>query len=60
MGHKMANPETHDIQDCPCTKLTGEARHDCPNCGGEGLVAKKKVRDAEEEKEQTAKVCASQ
>lgn len=24
--------------ECPCTDLTGEARVDCPDCGGEGVV----------------------
>jgi hypothetical protein len=23
---------------CRCTELTGLARHDCPHCGGEGIV----------------------
>jgi hypothetical protein len=25
---------------CECTALTGEARHDCPDCGGEGIRTK--------------------
>jgi len=26
---------------CDCTKLTGECAHDCPDCGGEGISAKR-------------------
>lgn len=29
------------MYECECTKLTGKCRHDCPVCGGEGVLAKK-------------------
>ena len=27
---------------CECTKLTGECQHDCPKCGGEGILPESK------------------
>ena len=26
------------FMECPCSKLTGQCRHDCPACGGEGIT----------------------
>lgn len=35
------------MHECDCTKLTGSCRHDCPICGGEGVLAKKRPTSKE-------------
>lgn len=34
---------------CDCTKLTGECCHDCPDCGGEGIIVKRKSKLSSDE-----------
>jgi hypothetical protein len=34
------------MRPCPCTELTGECCHDCPDCGGEGILLKRRERES--------------